>query len=173
MPYSLHHRKSTKEMPSILSLFSTIVSEILLIYTDVLIMILFCRSNLLELRRECMKHTLPSCTSLRYTLIFFIWISPWCIWLACITTSRNSSHSLMLSQIGNETECVSFDLRPSDAINIAVRCKVLCVFHSFCWLHQYTQCQSLLDWVKVLVFLKFPVEKSPKNVDINGLSHLV
>ena len=31
-------------------------------------------------------------------------------------------------QVGNETECVSFDLRPSDAINIAVRCKVLCVF---------------------------------------------
>lgn len=29
--------------------------------------------------------------------------------------------------MGNETECVSFDLRPSDAINIAVRCKVLCV----------------------------------------------
>ncbi len=28
-------------------------------------------------------------------------------------------------QVGNETECVSFDLRPSDAINIAVRCKVL------------------------------------------------
>ncbi|KAH9758806.1 Bifunctional nuclease 1 [Citrus sinensis] len=27
-------------------------------------------------------------------------------------------------EVGNETECVSFDLRPSDAINIAVRCKV-------------------------------------------------
>ncbi|XP_010496975.1 PREDICTED: bifunctional nuclease 2-like [Camelina sativa] len=25
---------------------------------------------------------------------------------------------------GNKSECVSFDLRPSDAINIAVRCKV-------------------------------------------------
>lgn len=31
---------------------------------------------------------------------------------------------LYLTKIGNETECVSFDLRPSDAINIAVRCKV-------------------------------------------------
>uniref|UniRef100_A0A6N2LEZ2 CRAL-TRIO domain-containing protein n=1 Tax=Salix viminalis TaxID=40686 RepID=A0A6N2LEZ2_SALVM len=31
---------------------------------------------------------------------------------------------LYLAKIGNETECVSFDLRPSDAINIAVRCKV-------------------------------------------------
>ncbi|KAM1288804.1 hypothetical protein ACFX15_015683 [Malus domestica] len=27
-------------------------------------------------------------------------------------------------EVGSETECVSFDLRPSDAINIAVRCKV-------------------------------------------------
>lgn len=27
-------------------------------------------------------------------------------------------------QIGCETDCISFDLRPSDAINIAVRCKV-------------------------------------------------
>ncbi|WVY92205.1 hypothetical protein V8G54_037719, partial [Vigna mungo] len=26
--------------------------------------------------------------------------------------------------VGNAAECVSFDLRPSDAINIAVRCKV-------------------------------------------------
>ncbi|KDO84647.1 hypothetical protein CISIN_1g019109mg [Citrus sinensis] len=32
---------------------------------------------------------------------------------------------LYLTKVGNETECVSFDLRPSDAINIAVRCKVL------------------------------------------------
>ncbi|KAJ4824558.1 hypothetical protein Tsubulata_033789 [Turnera subulata] len=31
---------------------------------------------------------------------------------------------LYLTKAGNETECVSFDLRPSDAINIAVRCKV-------------------------------------------------
>lgn len=31
---------------------------------------------------------------------------------------------LYLTKVGNETECVSFDLRPSDAINIAVRCKV-------------------------------------------------
>ncbi|MFQ6659417.1 hypothetical protein Gotur_028322 [Gossypium turneri] len=31
---------------------------------------------------------------------------------------------LVLSQVGDETESVSFDLRPSDAINIAVRCKV-------------------------------------------------
>lgn len=28
-------------------------------------------------------------------------------------------------QVGDETSCISFDLRPSDAINIAVRCKVL------------------------------------------------
>ncbi|KAK1550617.1 hypothetical protein Q3G72_022077 [Acer saccharum] len=31
---------------------------------------------------------------------------------------------LYLTKVGNEAECVSFDLRPSDAINIAVRCKV-------------------------------------------------
>jgi bifunctional DNase/RNase len=31
---------------------------------------------------------------------------------------------LYLTKIGDETDCVSFDLRPSDAINIAVRCKV-------------------------------------------------
>ncbi|XP_023536147.1 bifunctional nuclease 1-like [Cucurbita pepo subsp. pepo] len=31
---------------------------------------------------------------------------------------------LYLSKIGCETDCISFDLRPSDAINIAVRCKV-------------------------------------------------
>ncbi|XP_061350705.1 bifunctional nuclease 1-like [Gastrolobium bilobum] len=31
---------------------------------------------------------------------------------------------LYLSKVGNEAECISFDLRPSDAINIAVRCKV-------------------------------------------------
>ncbi|XVF36063.1 hypothetical protein REPUB_Repub19eG0026100 [Reevesia pubescens] len=31
---------------------------------------------------------------------------------------------LYLTKVGNEKESVSFDLRPSDAINIAVRCKV-------------------------------------------------
>ncbi|XAR61725.1 hypothetical protein NMG60_11016228 [Bertholletia excelsa] len=31
---------------------------------------------------------------------------------------------LYLMKVGNETESISFDLRPSDAINIAVRCKV-------------------------------------------------
>ncbi|CAM8922050.1 unnamed protein product [Rhodiola kirilowii] len=31
---------------------------------------------------------------------------------------------LYLAELGNEDECISFDLRPSDAINIAVRCKV-------------------------------------------------
>ncbi|CAI9753418.1 unnamed protein product [Fraxinus pennsylvanica] len=31
---------------------------------------------------------------------------------------------LQLVKLDNEAECVSFDLRPSDAINIAVRCKV-------------------------------------------------
>ncbi|KAJ6805382.1 bifunctional nuclease 1-like isoform X1 [Iris pallida] len=31
---------------------------------------------------------------------------------------------LYLTKVGNEKECISFDLRPSDAINIAVRCKV-------------------------------------------------
>ncbi|CAE5964221.1 unnamed protein product [Arabidopsis lyrata] len=31
---------------------------------------------------------------------------------------------LYLSKVGNASECVSFDLRPSDAINIAVRCKI-------------------------------------------------
>ncbi|KAJ7957784.1 bifunctional nuclease 2-like [Quillaja saponaria] len=31
---------------------------------------------------------------------------------------------LYLTKVGNEAECLSFDLRPSDAINIAVRCKV-------------------------------------------------
>ncbi|KAI9118133.1 hypothetical protein K1719_010465 [Acacia pycnantha] len=31
---------------------------------------------------------------------------------------------LYLTKVGNKDECMSFDLRPSDAINIAVRCKV-------------------------------------------------
>ncbi|XP_057428285.1 bifunctional nuclease 1-like [Lotus japonicus] len=31
---------------------------------------------------------------------------------------------LYLTKVGNEAECRTFDLRPSDAINIAVRCKV-------------------------------------------------
>lgn len=31
---------------------------------------------------------------------------------------------LYLTKAGNEEECISFDLRPSDAINMAVRCKV-------------------------------------------------
>lgn len=31
---------------------------------------------------------------------------------------------LYLTKAGNENECISFDLRPSDAINMAVRCKV-------------------------------------------------
>ncbi|XP_028766044.1 bifunctional nuclease 1 isoform X2 [Neltuma alba] len=31
---------------------------------------------------------------------------------------------LYLTKVGNENECISFDLRPSDAINIAARCKV-------------------------------------------------
>ncbi|KAM7257524.1 hypothetical protein ACFE04_013265 [Oxalis oulophora] len=31
---------------------------------------------------------------------------------------------LYLSKVDDETQCISFDLRPSDAINIAVRCKV-------------------------------------------------
>jgi len=31
---------------------------------------------------------------------------------------------LYLTKVDDESECVSFDLRPSDAINIAVRCKV-------------------------------------------------
>ncbi|XP_021735612.1 bifunctional nuclease 2-like isoform X2 [Chenopodium quinoa] len=31
---------------------------------------------------------------------------------------------LYLTKVDNEDECISFDLRPSDAINIAVRCKV-------------------------------------------------
>ncbi|KAJ0962573.1 hypothetical protein J5N97_027695 [Dioscorea zingiberensis] len=31
---------------------------------------------------------------------------------------------LYLSKVGNEQECIHFDLRPSDAINMAVRCKV-------------------------------------------------
>ncbi|GMH14884.1 hypothetical protein Nepgr_016725 [Nepenthes gracilis] len=30
---------------------------------------------------------------------------------------------LCIVKVGNETECLSFDLRPSDAINIAIRCK--------------------------------------------------
>ena len=35
-------------------------------------------------------------------------------------------------QVGNEKESVSFDLRPSDAINIAVRCKVLFIVGVSC-----------------------------------------
>ncbi|KAF5182984.1 Bifunctional nuclease, partial [Thalictrum thalictroides] len=36
--------------------------------------------------------------------------------------------------VGNETERISFDLRPSDAINIAVRCKVLPFILKIAWI---------------------------------------
>ncbi|KAE9588368.1 putative bifunctional nuclease domain-containing protein [Lupinus albus] len=46
--------------------------------------------------------------------------------LVRVTTRINEAYfaQLYLTKVGNEAECVSFDLRPSDAINIAVRCKV-------------------------------------------------
>lgn len=40
----------------------------------------------------------------------------------------------MWAQVGDDSECISLDLRPSDAVNIAVRCKVLrlrCILCSF------------------------------------------
>jgi len=40
-------------------------------------------------------------------------------------------------QAGNGKECISFDLRPSDAINMAVRCKVWFLFH-WCVCHSMT-----------------------------------
>ncbi|XP_057829722.1 bifunctional nuclease 2 isoform X2 [Cryptomeria japonica] len=46
--------------------------------------------------------------------------------LVRVTQRVNQAYfaQLYLNKIGDETEQVSFDLRPSDAINIAVRCKV-------------------------------------------------
>ncbi|XP_010459638.1 PREDICTED: bifunctional nuclease 2 [Camelina sativa] len=47
--------------------------------------------------------------------------------LVRVTTRVHEAYfaELYLSKVGgNKSECVSFDLRPSDAINIAVRCKV-------------------------------------------------
>ncbi|XP_058088951.1 bifunctional nuclease 2-like isoform X2 [Magnolia sinica] len=46
--------------------------------------------------------------------------------LVRVTKRVNEAYfaQLYLAKVGDETERVSFDLRPSDAINIAVRCKV-------------------------------------------------
>ncbi|CAL0322381.1 unnamed protein product [Lupinus luteus] len=46
--------------------------------------------------------------------------------LVRVTTRVHEAYfaQLYLTKVGNEANCVSFDLRPSDAINIAVRCKV-------------------------------------------------
>ncbi|AAF98407.1 Unknown protein [Arabidopsis thaliana] len=46
--------------------------------------------------------------------------------LVRVTTRVHEAYfaELYLSKVGDKSDCVSFDLRPSDAINIAVRCKV-------------------------------------------------
>lgn len=46
--------------------------------------------------------------------------------LVRVTTRVHEAYyaQLFLSKVGDKSDCVSFDLRPSDAINIAVRCKV-------------------------------------------------
>ncbi|CAH2036791.1 unnamed protein product [Thlaspi arvense] len=46
--------------------------------------------------------------------------------LVRVTTRVHEAYfaQLYISKVGNKLDCVSFDLRPSDAINIAVRCKV-------------------------------------------------
>jgi hypothetical protein len=82
---------------------------------------------------------------------------------------NNPSQSIALKkgmstwyQIGNDQDTISFDLKPSDAINIAFRCKVcicflyfsfavpagnICVDHSYCW---YWRC-SLYIFVLVTI----------------------
>ena len=67
-------------------------------------------------------------------VLFFIFLGVffggggWNVWKCTTIHCCDGLDCSMSWQVGNETECVSFDLRPSDAINIAVRCKVLCVF---------------------------------------------
>uniref|UniRef100_A0A7N1A4S3 BFN domain-containing protein n=1 Tax=Kalanchoe fedtschenkoi TaxID=63787 RepID=A0A7N1A4S3_KALFE len=63
---------------------------------------------------------------------------------------------LYLSKIGNNSDCISFDLRPSDAINIAVRCKVPI---------QVNKHLAYNDGVKVVESAK----STPQSPAVNGL----
>ncbi|XP_022884760.1 bifunctional nuclease 2-like isoform X2 [Olea europaea var. sylvestris] len=58
---------------------------------------------------------------------------------------------LQLIKLDNEAECVSFDLRPSDAINIAVRCKVPI---------QVNKYLAYSDGMRVIESAKVPVRSS-------------
>ncbi|XP_042441122.1 bifunctional nuclease 2-like isoform X1 [Zingiber officinale] len=50
----------------------------------------------------------------------------WVVQVVRVTKRVNEAYfaQLYVSKVGNEKETISFDLRPSDAINLAVRCKV-------------------------------------------------
>ncbi|KAL6982749.1 Bifunctional nuclease 2, variant 2 [Sarracenia purpurea var. burkii] len=58
---------------------------------------------------------------------------------------------LYLSKLGNDAESVSFDLRPSDAINIAVRCKVPI---------QVNRHLAYSDGMRVIESAKLPMQSS-------------
>ncbi|KAI3910234.1 hypothetical protein MKW92_001189 [Papaver armeniacum] len=59
---------------------------------------------------------------------------------------------LYLVKAGNETERISFDLRPSDAINIAVRCKVPIQVNKYLAYSDGMKVVKLLSWLLRLLF---------------------
>ena len=75
------------------------------------------RCNLFVLPEEYMRHTSPNYILQRQVLMFHP------VLLKLIYSLRKIPNFEGV-QVENEKERISFDLRPSDAINIAVRCKV-------------------------------------------------
>ena len=71
-----------------------------------------------------MRHILLSYTSQRHVFVSL----PGFFTLLLGNFKRSKFY---MFQIGCDTDCLSFDLRPSDAINIAVRCKVTSNFSCF------------------------------------------
>lgn len=70
-----------------------------------------------------MKHILRRCFLQRY--VFCVCFNLLVIYVFLVENNGSSCSTFFgLLQVDNEDECISFDLRPSDAINIAVRCKV-------------------------------------------------
>ncbi|KAE9600110.1 putative bifunctional nuclease domain-containing protein [Lupinus albus] len=71
--------------------------------------------------------------------------------LVRVTTRVHEAYfaQLYLTKVGNEAKCVSFDLRPSDAINIAVRCKVPI---------QVNKCLAYSDGMRVIETVKLSMQ---------------
>ncbi|KAL0905614.1 hypothetical protein M5K25_024047 [Dendrobium thyrsiflorum] len=77
------------------------------------------RYILFELLEEYMKLTLLSCTFPRQSLVHLLEF----FYLTYNNRCANTNFHLCI-QVGDKQDIISFDLRPSDAINMAVRCKV-------------------------------------------------